>query len=207
MVQFRPGPSPFPPPPTATKKKKKKRRPVHLTRHSTNPLHRNHPSLPLPPPASPSPEERTKEGMAPPGQLLPLARSLLPLSAPPFVSGRRRRLPTLVLGRALPPPTWLPHGRLSPAHPLPFAPPRRLSRPPPPATSLPGASPGGGAEAQAVLAEFVTSERVKVAAMLGLALALCNADRVVMSVAIVPLSQAYGWTPSFAGVVQVPPQL
>ncbi|EMS62779.1 putative anion transporter 3, chloroplastic [Triticum urartu] len=38
--------------------------------------------------------------------------------------------------------------------------------------------------------------------MLGLALALCNADRVVMSVAIVPLSQAYGWTPSFAGVVQ-----
>uniref|UniRef100_A0A0E0FVU5 Major facilitator superfamily (MFS) profile domain-containing protein n=2 Tax=Oryza TaxID=4527 RepID=A0A0E0FVU5_ORYNI len=140
--------------------------------------------------------------MAPPGQLLPLARSLLPLSAPPFVSGRRRRLPTLVLGRALPPPTWLPHGRLPPAHPLPFAPPRRLSRPPPPATSLPGASPGGGAEAQAVLAEFVTSERVKVAAMLGLALALCNADRVVMSVAIVPLSQAYGWTPSFAGVVQ-----
>lgn len=54
------------------------------------------------------------------------------------------------------------------------------------------------------MAEFVTSERVKVAAMLGLALALCNADRVVMSVAIVPLSQAYGWTPSFAGVVQVP---
>jgi hypothetical protein len=55
-----------------------------------------------------------------------------------------------------------------------------------------------------VAAEFMTSERVKVAAMLGLALALCNADRVVMSVAIVPLSQAYGWTPSFAGVVQVP---
>ena len=54
------------------------------------------------------------------------------------------------------------------------------------------------------MAEFVTSERVKVAAMLGLALALCNADRVVMSITIVPLSQAYGWTPSFAGVVQVP---
>ncbi|OAY70608.1 putative anion transporter 3, chloroplastic [Ananas comosus] len=50
--------------------------------------------------------------------------------------------------------------------------------------------------------EFVTSERVKVVAMLGLALALCNADRVVMSVAIVPLSRAHGWTQSFAGIVQ-----
>lgn len=51
--------------------------------------------------------------------------------------------------------------------------------------------------------EFVTSERVKVVAMLGLALALCNADRVVMSVAIVPLSKAHGWSQSFAGIVQV----
>ena len=51
--------------------------------------------------------------------------------------------------------------------------------------------------------EFVTSERVKVVAMLGLALALCNADRVVMSVAIVPLSKARGWSQSFAGIVQV----
>lgn len=51
--------------------------------------------------------------------------------------------------------------------------------------------------------EFVTSERVKVVSMLGLALALCNADRVVMSVAIVPLSQAHGWSQSFAGIVQV----
>ncbi|XP_047965088.1 probable anion transporter 4, chloroplastic isoform X1 [Salvia hispanica] len=50
--------------------------------------------------------------------------------------------------------------------------------------------------------EFITSERVKVVAMLALALALCNADRVVMSVAIVPLSQSRGWGPSFAGVVQ-----
>lgn len=53
------------------------------------------------------------------------------------------------------------------------------------------------------LLEFVTSERVKVVAMLGLALALCNADRVVMSVAIVPLSRAHGWTQSFSGIVQV----
>lgn len=50
--------------------------------------------------------------------------------------------------------------------------------------------------------EFITSERVKVVAMLALALALCNADRVVMSVAIVPLSLSRGWGPSFAGVVQ-----
>lgn len=50
--------------------------------------------------------------------------------------------------------------------------------------------------------EFITSERVKVVAMLALALALCNADRVVMSVAIVPLSLSHGWRQSFAGVVQ-----
>ncbi|KAK4483115.1 hypothetical protein RD792_010294 [Penstemon davidsonii] len=50
--------------------------------------------------------------------------------------------------------------------------------------------------------EFITSERVKVVAMLALALALCNADRVVMSVAIVPLSISHGWRQSFAGVVQ-----
>ncbi|KAI5675051.1 hypothetical protein M9H77_06001 [Catharanthus roseus] len=50
--------------------------------------------------------------------------------------------------------------------------------------------------------EFITSERVKVVMMLALALALCNADRVVMSVAIVPLSLSNGWRQSFAGVVQ-----
>lgn len=53
------------------------------------------------------------------------------------------------------------------------------------------------------LLEFLTSERVKVVAMIAMALALCNADRVVMSVAIVPMSAARGWTKSFAGVVQV----
>lgn len=50
--------------------------------------------------------------------------------------------------------------------------------------------------------ELITSERVKVVAMLALALSLCNADRVVMSVAIVPLSLSNGWSQSFAGVVQ-----
>ncbi|KAI4305177.1 hypothetical protein L6164_028560 [Bauhinia variegata] len=51
-------------------------------------------------------------------------------------------------------------------------------------------------------AEFITSERVKVVSMLALALALCNADRVVMSVAIVPLSLSNGWSRSFSGIVQ-----
>ncbi|KAL5991573.1 hypothetical protein ACLOJK_012482 [Asimina triloba] len=51
--------------------------------------------------------------------------------------------------------------------------------------------------------EFITSERVKVVSMLGLALALCTADRAVMSVVIVPFSITHGWSKSFAGVVQV----
>ncbi|KAL0437846.1 UNVERIFIED_CONTAM: putative anion transporter 4, chloroplastic [Sesamum radiatum] len=51
-------------------------------------------------------------------------------------------------------------------------------------------------------AEFITSERVKVVAMLALALVLCNADRVVMSVAIVPLSLSRGWRQAFGGIVQ-----
>ncbi|XP_017406844.1 probable anion transporter 4, chloroplastic isoform X3 [Vigna angularis] len=55
---------------------------------------------------------------------------------------------------------------------------------------------------QPSFAEFITSERVKVVSMLALALALCNADRVVMSVVIVPLSLANGWSRAFAGIVQ-----
>ncbi|KAH1087363.1 hypothetical protein GYH30_018771 [Glycine max] len=55
-------------------------------------------------------------------------------------------------------------------------------------------------EQSSSFAEFITSERVKVVAML--ALALCNADRVVMSVAIVPLSLANGWSRAFARIVQ-----
>ncbi|KAF3788022.1 putative anion transporter 4 [Nymphaea thermarum] len=50
--------------------------------------------------------------------------------------------------------------------------------------------------------EFITSERVKIVAMLASALALCNADRVVMSVAVLPMSSAYGWSRSFSGIVQ-----
>jgi hypothetical protein len=53
------------------------------------------------------------------------------------------------------------------------------------------------------LSKFWSSERAKVVAMVAVAMALCNADRVVMSVAIVPMSAAHGWSQSFAGVVQV----
>lgn len=49
---------------------------------------------------------------------------------------------------------------------------------------------------------FLTSERMKVVVMLAFALALCNADRVVMSVAIVRLSSMFNWSTSFAGIVQ-----
>ncbi|KAH9609747.1 hypothetical protein KSS87_012737 [Heliosperma pusillum] len=65
-----------------------------------------------------------------------------------------------------------------------------------------GGGGGGGERETPSFVEFVTSERVKVVMMLGLALALCNADRVVMSVAIVPLSLTNNWSRSFAGVVQ-----
>ncbi|KAI5414151.1 hypothetical protein KIW84_058336 [Lathyrus oleraceus] len=49
---------------------------------------------------------------------------------------------------------------------------------------------------------FITSERVKVVAMFALALALCNADRVVMFVAMVPLSLVNGWGRAFSGIIQ-----
>ncbi|MQL85009.1 hypothetical protein Taro_017529 [Colocasia esculenta] len=49
---------------------------------------------------------------------------------------------------------------------------------------------------------YVVPERVKVAVMLALVMCLCNADRVVMSVAVVPLAARYGWSSSFLGVVQ-----
>lgn len=52
------------------------------------------------------------------------------------------------------------------------------------------------------LMEFLTSERAKVVAMMALGLSLCNANRIVMSVAIVPLTATHGWSSSFAGIVQ-----
>ncbi|CAN4115785.1 unnamed protein product [Withania somnifera] len=60
----------------------------------------------------------------------------------------------------------------------------------------------GSTQREESFVKFITSERVKVVAMLALSLALCNADRVVMSVSIVPLSLSHGWSQSFAGVVQ-----
>ncbi len=51
---------------------------------------------------------------------------------------------------------------------------------------------------------FWTTERAKVVIMVAVAMALCNADRVIMSVAIVPLSVQHNWSTSFSGIVQVP---
>ncbi|KAF9598514.1 hypothetical protein IFM89_028046 [Coptis chinensis] len=49
---------------------------------------------------------------------------------------------------------------------------------------------------------FVVPERVKVVLLTAFVMALCNADRVVMSVAIVPLAAKHGWSSSFLGIVQ-----
>lgn len=51
---------------------------------------------------------------------------------------------------------------------------------------------------------FMAAERFKVVALVAAVMCLCNADRVVMSVAVVPLAAKYGWTTSFLGIVQVP---
>lgn len=52
--------------------------------------------------------------------------------------------------------------------------------------------------------KIMVPERFKVVTLLALVMCLCNADRVVMSVAIVPLAAKHGWSSSFLGVVQVP---
>ncbi|KGN58795.1 probable anion transporter 3, chloroplastic [Cucumis sativus] len=49
---------------------------------------------------------------------------------------------------------------------------------------------------------FGLPERFKVVALTAFVMCLCNADRVVMSVAIVPLAAKYGWSSSFLGIVQ-----
>jgi len=46
-------------------------------------------------------------------------------------------------------------------------------------------------------------ERYKVVLLLACVMCLCNADRVVMSVAVVPLAAKHGWSSSFLGIVQV----
>lgn len=59
-----------------------------------------------------------------------------------------------------------------------------------------------GREASKLISDVVP-ERMKVVALLACVMCLCNADRVVMSVAIVPLADHYGWSSSFLGIVQV----
>ncbi|XP_076914036.1 putative anion transporter 3, chloroplastic [Bidens hawaiensis] len=49
---------------------------------------------------------------------------------------------------------------------------------------------------------FALPERLKVVALMACVMCLCNADRVVMSVAIVPLAAKHGWSSSFLGIVQ-----
>ncbi|KAL8152748.1 hypothetical protein V2J09_010508 [Rumex salicifolius] len=48
----------------------------------------------------------------------------------------------------------------------------------------------------------VVGERYKVVALVAMVMCLCNADRVVMSVAVVPLAAQNGWSSSFLGIVQ-----
>ncbi|XWS55562.1 hypothetical protein CRYUN_Cryun09bG0010800 [Craigia yunnanensis] len=48
----------------------------------------------------------------------------------------------------------------------------------------------------------VVPERFKVVALMACVMCLCNADRVVMSVAVVPLADKFGWSSSFLGIVQ-----
>ncbi|KAL7195192.1 hypothetical protein ACSBR1_035418 [Camellia fascicularis] len=50
--------------------------------------------------------------------------------------------------------------------------------------------------------KFTVPERFKVVALMACVMCLCNADRVVMSVAIVPLAAKHGWNSSFLGIVQ-----
>ncbi|CAA2952912.1 probable anion transporter 3, chloroplastic [Olea europaea subsp. europaea] len=49
---------------------------------------------------------------------------------------------------------------------------------------------------------FMVAERFKVVALMAGIMSLCNADRVVMSVAIVPLAAKYGWRSSDLGIIQ-----
>ena len=61
----------------------------------------------------------------------------------------------------------------------------------------------GAAVASAVQPVPAFPERAKVVALVAAIMLLCNADRVVMSVAVVPLAAQYGWSSSFVGIVQV----
>ena len=47
------------------------------------------------------------------------------------------------------------------------------------------------------------AERSKVVALVAAVMCLCNANRIVMAVAVVPWAQLHGWSSSFVGIVQV----
>ncbi|XP_010517089.1 PREDICTED: probable anion transporter 3, chloroplastic [Camelina sativa] len=57
----------------------------------------------------------------------------------------------------------------------------------------------GGGETDAIP---MMPERIKVVILMACMMCLCNADRVVMSVAVVPLAEKLAWSSSFLGVVQ-----
>lgn len=59
---------------------------------------------------------------------------------------------------------------------------------------------GGGGRTEE--REFMVAERFKVVGLMACVMCLCNADRVVMSVAIVPLAAKHGWSNAFLGIVQ-----
>lgn len=60
-----------------------------------------------------------------------------------------------------------------------------------------------GREEAVATAKVLVPERFKVVALMACVMCLCNADRVVMSVAVVPLATKFGWSNSFLGIVQV----
>jgi len=53
----------------------------------------------------------------------------------------------------------------------------------------------------ASLPPLLRSVRLRIVVLVALALLVCNADRVIMSVAVVPLGQQLGWTPATIGLV------
>ncbi|CAN6471418.1 unnamed protein product [Victoria cruziana] len=61
---------------------------------------------------------------------------------------------------------------------------------------------GGLSREGAGVRRFAVPERAKVVALVAFVMCLCNANRVVMSVAVVPLSLRYGWSSAFLGIVQ-----
>ncbi|CAL9235972.1 unnamed protein product [Arabidopsis halleri] len=61
---------------------------------------------------------------------------------------------------------------------------------------------GGGASEAITEVGTMIPERIKVVILTACMMCLCNADRVVMSVAVVPLADKLGWSSSFLGVVQ-----